>query len=222
MLREGSELSVHRQALSSDTHTHTRAGARNHVWETAFGYVCKFDRDLADSGHLALAAEQTAWLHLCVSTHAYASRTCRRHSSEQEETMKKKIDVRNDLTAGNMYWAKDRAAFFSSTVSVSVTSCTEFVVRSLPGGERTERICHPPSPAKCSLPLWKSITLTQRKREIFNPRIWVLARKSTALIYRRVEPHLARLSTRSPFFKKSSILSANVWKCMKPIHLNIK
>ena len=107
--------------INTDAHTerytfkkkHTHIHARAVTLRNCSLWVCKFDRDLADSGHLALAAEQTEWLHLrvhrvrvCVSMCVSSSR--RRRSSEQEKTMRekrkrKKTDAHNDLTAGNMH-----------------------------------------------------------------------------------------------------------------------
>lgn len=54
------------------THAHTHTQVQSH-WEIAL-LVFKFDSDLTDLGHLALAAEQTAWLHLfaCVCFHICA------------------------------------------------------------------------------------------------------------------------------------------------------
>lgn len=43
----------------SYTRKHTRTHARAVILRNCSLWVCKFDRDLADSGHLALAAEQT-------------------------------------------------------------------------------------------------------------------------------------------------------------------
>ena len=40
------------------TQTHTHMCTYKHI-EKLLSVVCKFDRDLTDSGHLALAAEQT-------------------------------------------------------------------------------------------------------------------------------------------------------------------
>lgn len=62
-----SEPSVHR--VSTHTHTHEHAHPRAVTLRNCSVWVCKFDRDRGDSGHLALAAEQTERLHLCARTH---------------------------------------------------------------------------------------------------------------------------------------------------------
>lgn len=94
-------------------HTYTHMHVQSH-WEIAL-WVCKFDRDLADSGHLALAAEQTGWFHLyvCVCVLGCVCMCV----SLQEETRKKtkKMDAHNDLTAANQQEAQKKCAFRFTT-----------------------------------------------------------------------------------------------------------
>lgn len=52
---------THTDAPDAHKHTHTRTIPLRNCPVLVF----KFDSDLTDLGHLALAAEQTAWLHLC-------------------------------------------------------------------------------------------------------------------------------------------------------------
>lgn len=117
------------------TFTHAHTQVQSH-WEIAL-LVFKFDSDLTDLGHLALAAEQTAWLHLfaCVCFHiCVCEHSCWRHFSEQADKLggEGQIDAHHDRTAGNMQDAKDRPAFFvrclpSHPAKVSATSCTKYV-----------------------------------------------------------------------------------------------
>lgn len=140
-------------------------------------WVCKFDRDLADSGHLALAAEQTEWLHLRVHVCVHmcvSSCSSEQEEEEEEEDGKKKIDAHNDLTAGNTHEAKDRPPPLSFS-RPRLTSCEGLFNffhwmchPSLKGvtciARRWARTKNSSSPALRSLsPLWESISLTQQK-----------------------------------------------------------
>lgn len=185
MLR--SKLSVHRLWLNMDTekHTHSHTHAHTQVqshWEIAL-LVFKFDSDLTDLGHLALAAEQTAWLHLfaCVCFHICAcEHSCWRHFSEQADKLggEGQIDAHHDRTAGNMQDAKDRPAFFvrclpSYPANVSATSCTKYVAcffiliststHYLEVSTQKKKISHPPDISKGSMLIWESATLVQQK-----------------------------------------------------------
>lgn len=97
MLR--SKLCVHRLWLNTDTekhtqthqtHTNTHTHTRTIPLRNCPVLVFKFDSDLTDLGHLALAAEQTAWLHLCacVCFHiCVCEHSCWRHFSEQADKL---------------------------------------------------------------------------------------------------------------------------------------
>lgn len=124
---------THTDAPDAHKHTHTRTIPLRNCPVLVF----KFDSDLTDLGHLALAAEQTAWLHLCacVCFHiCVCEHSCWRHFSEQADKLggEGQKDAHHDLTAGNMQDAKDRPAFFvrclpSHPAKVSATSCTKCV-----------------------------------------------------------------------------------------------